>query len=97
MPRELTAEFDVTPAMMAEFKEYVQKARVKWDEAAWQKDQEFIRAMIRYEIDLDLFGVAAARKNLSQRDPQLQFALGLFPEAQQLLNLSKTSTTRAAR
>jgi carboxyl-terminal processing protease len=96
-PRELTAEFDVTPAMMTEFKEYVQKARVKWDEAAWQKDQEFIRAMIRYEIDLDLFGVAAARKNLSQRDPQLQFALGLFPEAQQLLNLSKASTTRAAR
>jgi carboxyl-terminal processing protease len=96
-PRDLTPEFEVTDAMMAEFKEHVQKARVKWDEAAWQKDQLFIRAMLRYEIDLDLFGVAQARKNLSQRDPQLQFALGLFPEAQQLLNASRATATRAAR
>jgi len=97
MPRELEAGFPVTDAMMAEFKQYVEQARVKWDDEAGQKDQDFIRAMIRYEIDLDLFGIETARKDLSQRDPQLQFALGLFPEAQQLLNLSKASTTRAAR
>ncbi len=97
MPRDLTPEFDVTDAMVAEFREHLLKARVKMDEAAWQKDQQFIRAMIRYEIDLDLFGVEVARKNLSQRDPQLQFALSLFAEAEQLLNLSRTSTVRAAR
>jgi carboxyl-terminal processing protease len=96
-PRELTSEFEVTDAMVAEFKEHVQKARVKWDEAAWQKDLPFIKAMIHYEIDLDLFGVAQARKNLSQRDPQLQFALGLFPEAQQLLNSNRAPGARAAR
>ena len=96
MPRELSADFTATDAMVAEFKEHVQKARVKWDEAAWQKDLPFIRAMIRYEIDLDLFGVAAARRNLSQQDPQLQFSLGLFGEAQQLLNLSRTAPARAA-
>ena len=44
--------------------------------------------MIRYEIDLDLFGVDAARTNLAKSDPQLQFALTLFPEAEQLLELS---------
>ena len=96
MPRDLSPEFTVTDAMVAEFREHLQKARVKWDEAAWQKDLPFIRAMIRYEIDLDLFGVAAARRNLSQQDPQLQFALGLFSEAQQLLNLSRTTPARAA-
>ena len=96
-PRELTPDFVITDAMVAEFKDIVQKARVKWDEAAWQKDQDFIRAMMHYEIDLDLFGVAAARRNLSQRDPQLQFALSIFPEAQQLLNLGKAAGTRAAR
>ena len=96
-PRELAQTFDVTDAMLSEFKEHLIKARVKWDEESWQKDQQFIRAMIRYEIDLDLFGVATARKNLSQRDPQLQFALTLFPEAQQLLELSRSSTPRAAR
>ncbi len=96
MPRELAADFEVTDAMVAEFKEMVVKSRVKMDEAAWQKDLPFIRAMMRYEIDLDLFGIAAARKNLVKRDPQMQFALGLFPEAEQLLNLSKTPGVRAA-
>jgi hypothetical protein len=54
--------------------------------------------MIRYEIDLDLFGVEAARKDLVKSDPQLQFALTLFPDAQRLLDMSKISATqRAAR
>ena len=43
--------------------------------------------MIHREIDIDLFGVAVAYQNLAKRDPQLQFALGLFPEAQQLLDI----------
>ncbi len=95
-PRELESSFVVTDAIVAEFKEHVVKARVKMDEAAWQKDLPFIKAMIRYEIDLDLFGVAAARKNLAQSDPQMQFALGLFPEAEQLLSTRSTRGTRAA-
>ena len=58
---------------------------------------EFIKAMIRREIDVDLFGVATAYQNLAKRDPQLQFALTLFPEAQQLLELSRQSTPATAR
>src|SRR5689334_20875731 len=59
-PRELTPDFVVTDAMVAEFRDLVQKSKVKIDEAAWKQDEKFIRAMIRYEIDLDLFGVEAA-------------------------------------
>ena len=32
------------------------------DEAAFTKDEAFIRAMIHYDIDLALFGVAEARR-----------------------------------
>ena len=53
--------------------------------------------MIHREIDVDLFGVAAAYKNLARHDPQLQFALGLFPEAQQLLNMSRQATAVGER
>ena len=67
--------------MVAEFKALVEKTPIKFDEAAWQKDLAFIKAMIRYEIDMDLFGVATAHENLVKSDPQLQFALTLFPEA----------------
>jgi carboxyl-terminal processing protease len=97
LPRELTEDFVVTDAMVAEFKEHVQQARVRWDEEAWVKDQAFIRAMIRYEIDLDLFTVATARKNLAKADPQLQFALSQFPEAEALLRLGQGANVRAAR
>ena len=96
-PRELAPDFDVNDAMVAEFKELVRKSRMRIDEAAWQKDLEFIKAMIRYEIDVDLFGVEASRRNLSKRDPQLQFALTLFPEAQQLLETSQSTPQRRAR
>src|SRR5436190_19568458 len=95
-PRELTPDFQVTDAMVAEFKDLVQKSKVKIDEAAWQQDQKFIRAMIRYEIDLDLFGVEAARKNMSKADPQLQFALTLFSEAEALIHLGGSAPDRRA-
>jgi carboxyl-terminal processing protease len=94
--RELSPDFQVTDAMVAEFKDLVVKSKVKIDEAAWQQDQPFIRAMIRYEIDLDLFGVEAARKNLSKADPQLQFALTLFPEAEALMRLGGPAQERRA-
>jgi carboxyl-terminal processing protease len=96
--RELAPGFELTDAMMAEFKEYVQKSGVAIDEAAWQKDLEFIKAMVRYEIDVDLFGVAEASEQLAKRDPQLQYALGLFPEAQRLLEQGqRPASTRAQR
>jgi carboxyl-terminal processing protease len=94
--RELTSEFEVDDAIVAEFKEHIRSAKLRVDEESWKKDQEFIRAMIRFEIDLDLFGVEAARKNLSKKDPQLQYALGLFPEAQQLLDLNRLGAPRRA-
>lgn len=93
--RELAPDFEVTDAMVQEFrKDIVDKAHIRVDEASWQKDLDFIKAEIHKEIDVDLFGEAAAFKSLTRRDPQLQFALGLFPEAQQLLDASKNSSAR---
>ena len=95
--RELSAEFVVSDEMLAEFKQHVMKTGLKVDEAAWQQDLPFIKAMMRFEIDSDLFGVAVASENLAKVDPQLQFAVGLFSEAEQLLQLGRrTQSTRAA-
>ena len=94
--RELTPDYEVTDAMVAEFKQHVQSL-VKIDEAGWQEDLEFIRAMIRFEIDLDLFGVSTAWQHLVKRDPQVQLAVQSFPEARQLLEVSRKTTTRRAQ
>jgi carboxyl-terminal processing protease len=98
--RDLAANFEVTDAMLAEFKELVKRSPIPFDEAMWQKDLPFIKAQIRKEIDTDLFGTAVAYQNLAKSDPQMQYALTLFPEAQKLLELdrtSKPSTTRVRR
>ena len=95
--RELTSDFVVSDEMVAEFKEHVTKTGLKVDEAAWQQDLAFIKAMMRFEIDTDLFGIAVASENLAKADPQLQFSLGLFSEAEQLLQLGRRNqSTRAA-
>ena len=90
----VSADFVVDAAMVADFKAFASSVGVKIDEAAFEADTNFIKAMIRYDIDLALFGVAAARRHLFSSDPQAQFALSLFTEAEQLTQLSRS---RAAR
>jgi carboxyl-terminal processing protease len=88
--RLLDRDWELTDAMVAEFRALVEETGFEIDAAAWAADQNFIRAMIRYEIDLDLFGLAEAQRNLLARDPQLQHGLGLFGDAARLLELGDT-------
>jgi carboxyl-terminal processing protease len=95
---EVPASYQVTDEMLNEFKQLVQQAPMRFDEAGWQKDRPYIAAMIAKEIDLDLFGANKAYERLARQDPQLQFAMNYFGEAANLLNIGKNSTaSRAAR
>jgi hypothetical protein len=67
------------------------------DEDAFNKDIVFIRAMIRYGIDEALFGIDVARRRLLDEDPQTQFALSQFGEAERLSRLSSSRRTTASR
>jgi hypothetical protein len=49
--------------------------------------------MIRFEVDVDLFGIEEARRNLTRVDPQLQAALGYFEQARQLLEKGPAHAT----
>jgi hypothetical protein len=87
--------FVVDDQMVADFRQQLTTDRVKIDEDGFKQDLEFIRAMIRFEIDTALFGVGDAWRHMMTVDPQAQVALTEFPEAQKLLELSKAPTTRA--
>ena len=63
--------------------------RFKIDEEGFTKDLDYIKAMIRFEIDNALFGVADARRHLIGVDPQAQLALQQFGEAQKLVELTR--------
>ena len=86
--------FVVDDAMVADFKKFVVARPVKIEEDAWAKDVEFIRAMIRYAIDEQVFDIATAKQHLITVDPQAKFAISKFPDAEQLLTLKKTSTAK---
>ena len=94
--RDLAEDFTVSDAMVTEFEALVRESPVRFDRAAWASDLDFIKATLQKEIDTDLFGVEAAYRNLTRRDPQMNFAVTLFGEAQQLLDLSRQPPVRAA-
>jgi carboxyl-terminal processing protease len=87
--------FVVDDGMVADFREQLKADRVRIDEDAFKKDFDFIKAMIRFEIDRALFGVAEARRHLIEVDPQARVALTMFGEAQKLSDLSRASSKAA--
>ncbi len=92
--RKLVArDFDVDAAMVEDFRQYLDAEKVKIDEAAFAQDLVFIKAMMRYEIDLNLWTVSDARRHLISTDPQAQLALGLFPEAEALARMARVKST----
>jgi carboxyl-terminal processing protease len=95
--KRIARGFTITDSMLDDFRKMLETQKVKIDEAAFQQDREFIRAMIHYDIDVALFGVEEARRNLTSRDPQAQFGLQQFDEAIRLAALAKTRTQRAPK
>jgi carboxyl-terminal processing protease len=90
--RTVSPNFVVDDAMINEFREQLHTNHVKIDDNLFRKDQDFIRAMLRFRIDEAVFGVAEARRHLVAVDPQAQVAMTMFGEAQKLGGLAKTTT-----
>jgi carboxyl-terminal processing protease len=93
--RSVAQNFVVDDAMVADFREQLKTDRVRMDEEGFTKDSDFIRAMLRFEIDNAVFGIADARRHLISVDPQAQAALTMFGEAQKLTELSRNGRTKA--
>jgi carboxyl-terminal processing protease len=87
--KRLAPGFPITDAMVADFKSFLKTEKIKVEEDAFAKDSDFIKAMIHYEIDVAIFGVSEAQKNLIAKDPQAQFALAQFADAVKLTELAR--------
>ena len=95
--RRVSRGFVIDDAMMADFRSQLESRRLTIDEEAFAADAAFIRAMMHYEIDVALFSLEEARRNLTANDPQARYALTLFPEAVRLLDVSRKTGAVAAR
>lgn len=92
--KRIARGFKITDQMLGDFKTSLKNLKITIDEESFAKDEAFIRAMIQYDINLALFGVAEARRNLVAVDPQAQFALQQFPEAIRLTEMARVRTNR---
>ena len=81
--------WQVNDAIVEEFKQFVAAQRVRIDDAAFKTDLAFIKAMIHFEVDNDLFSFEEARRNLVRVDPRAQAGLARLDEAKQLLMARK--------
>ena len=95
--KRISRGFPVTDAMVNDFKQMLKSRKIVVDEASFAKDETFIRAMIHYDIDIALFGVEEARRNLVAKDPQSQFALQQFPDAVRLTELARARVTGGSK
>src|SRR5438128_7175787 len=87
--KHLARGFATTDEMLADFKTFLQSEKIKVDEEAFTKDADFLKAMIHFQIDVALFGISEAQKNLIARDPQAQYALAQFGDAVKLTELAR--------
>ncbi|HEY6210921.1 MAG TPA: S41 family peptidase [Vicinamibacterales bacterium] len=93
--RNVKPNFVVDDAMLEAFKQQLATDHVKMDEAGFNENLDFIKAMIRFEVDVALFGVSEAWRHLIMVDPQAQAAIASFPEAVKLTELSKATRIKA--
>ena len=95
--KRLSRGFTINDTMLNDFKESLKTQKIAFDEAAFKQDDVFIQAMIHYDIDIALFGVEEARRNLVRRDPQAQFGLQQFPDAVRLTELTQARVSAGGR
>ncbi len=81
--------FEVTPAVLLEFQDFLDKRKVKWSPADIEQNHDRLKHEIKEAIASALWGFEEAYKVYAESDRQIQKALELFPEAQQLAALPR--------
>ena len=72
-------------ALLARFKAWLQENKVPFDEAKWAENAEAMKDILNVEMQNVAFGVQAGQKATAEKDPVIQRALELLPEAEKLL------------
>jgi carboxyl-terminal processing protease len=89
--------FEVTPAILEEFRDFLEQRKVTWTPQDFEADRERLRSEIKEAVVSALFGLEEYYKVYAESDRQIQRALELFPEAQQLAALARGGGQPAER
>jgi carboxyl-terminal processing protease len=83
--------FQVTDALLEQFKQHIQKRNVEFTEKDFQDNKDYLRRNIRYEIVYNRLGVAEATHGFLEGDPLVLKALELMPEAKTISEKARKS------
>ncbi|HXI39797.1 MAG TPA: S41 family peptidase [Bryobacteraceae bacterium] len=75
---QVTAAFEVTPALLDDFHTFLAEHGIQPSVAQWSSDLDFIRNRLKTEIFNQTLGVAKGDEVEAQRDPQIQRAVELI-------------------
>ena len=90
----MSPDFTVDDAMVNDFKAFIDVAGRQDGRAGLRGRPGVHQGDDSPRHRLALFGVASARKHLIEADPQAQFAVSLFREAEQLTQLARAKAAR---
>jgi carboxyl-terminal processing protease len=78
------APFQVSEALLAEFKDHIQRRGITFTDADFEANKDFLKLRIRFEVFYNRLGTAEAERVLLESDPQVLKAIELLPEAKAL-------------
>lgn len=81
----------VTDSMLTDFRQLMSKHNVKFNQASWDKDLNFIKTRIKSEIARNLWDTSKYFQVEVAGDNQVQEALRLFPEASRIAQIGFSS------
>jgi carboxyl-terminal processing protease len=78
------ASFQVSDALLEEFKQHVTKRGIGFTEKEFQDNRDYLKKLIRYEVVYNRVGVSDAARVLLESDPLVLKGIELIPEARDL-------------
>ncbi len=77
--------FEFTPALVEDFKKFLQSKRIDFTEGEFAEGLDFIKRRVKQELFISCFGLEDGFKVGIEGDLQVLKALSLLPEAEQML------------
>ena len=95
--RHVDKNFEVTDAVMQEFRKFLESQKIPFTEAELTEGSDYIKSNIKTELFISEFGQEEGLRVRAENDPQVIAALNQLPKAKELAeNARKIVAQRAA-
>ncbi len=81
---QVNKQFEVDDAVMQEFRKFLDEQKITFTEADLVQNSDWIKSNIKAELFINEFGQQEGMRVHAEKDPEVQKALDLLPQAKQL-------------